>query len=108
MLNGTQELATHRKIMKDDYNAAMNWYRAAMQNVNLEEEQSANLDPNLKVPVLMGVASADPVSNEVAIQGMKQYAKDLNIVRFDCGHWIQMEKKDELNATLESHIKAAN
>lgn len=94
--------------MKDDYNAPMNWYRAAMQNINLEEEQAASLNPDLKAPSLMIVASVDPLSNEVSIQGMKPHARSLSIVRLDSGHWVQMEKKDEVNAALENHFKSAS
>ena len=101
-----QELVTHRKIMKDEYGAAMNWYRAAMQNINLEEEQTAKLDPKVAAPVLMIVANNDPLSNEIAINAMHPYIANLKVVRIDSGHWIQIEKKEEVNVILEDFFKS--
>jgi len=97
----TQELATHRKIMKDEYSGALNWYRAAMQNVNIQDEEEAKPDPNLKGPVLMIVAEEDPISNEIAINVMKQYATNLKLVGINAGHWIQLERKEETNTALK-------
>lgn len=32
---------------------------------------------------------------------MKAYAPDLTVEKFDAGHWIMLEKKDEVNEALE-------
>jgi soluble epoxide hydrolase/lipid-phosphate phosphatase len=32
---------------------------------------------------------------------MKEYVSDLKVVGVDCGHWVQIEKKDEVNTALE-------
>jgi soluble epoxide hydrolase/lipid-phosphate phosphatase len=50
----------HRRIMKDEYGPATNWYRCAMQDLNLKDEEDAKLDPKLEGPVLMIVAKGDP------------------------------------------------
>lgn len=99
--SASQELATHRKIMKDEYGPAMNWYRSAMQNLNLKDEEETRPDPKLEGPVLMIVAKEDPLSNEMAINAMKDYVANLKIVEIESGHWVQLEKRDEVNATLE-------
>ncbi|KAE9367564.1 putative epoxide hydrolase [Stipitochalara longipes BDJ] len=101
------ELATHRKIFKDDYGPPMNWYKCAAQNLNLKDEEGANLDPKLEMPVLMIVAKADPLSNKMAIDAMRGYVTNLKVIGLGCGHWVQIERKDEVNATLEEFFRTA-
>lgn len=101
-------MATHRKIMKDEYGPAMNWYRCAMQNLNLEDEKNANLDPILHGPSLMIVARDDPLSNALAVKAMKVNAENLKVVEISSGHWVQIEKKDEVNTTLEEFFQGVD
>jgi len=92
--------------MKDDYGPAMNWYKCAMQNLNLPDDERAKIDPKLEMPVLMIVAKGDPLSNEMAINGMRAYAANMKEVGFESGHWVQIEKRDEVNSALEDFFKA--
>jgi soluble epoxide hydrolase/lipid-phosphate phosphatase len=41
-------MATHRKILKDEYGPAMNWFKYAIQNLNLKDEQEVKPDPKLE------------------------------------------------------------
>ena len=91
--------------MKDEYGPAMNWYKCAMQNLNLKDEENVEIDPILKMPVLMIVAEKDPLSNEMAINGMRPYAPNLKVVGFESGHWVQIERRDEVNSALEDFFK---
>jgi soluble epoxide hydrolase/lipid-phosphate phosphatase len=91
--------------MKDEYGPALNWYKAAMQNINLKEEEEAKLNPKLEVPVLMIEAKNDVLSNTMAIHAMKEYVSDLKVVGVNCGHWVQIEKKDEVNTALEEFFR---
>jgi len=92
--------------MKDDYGPAMNWYKCAMQNLNLKDEENVEIDPKLEMPVLMVVSKGDPLSNQMGIDGMKAYAPNLKTIGFESGHWIQVEKKDEVNSALEDFFKS--
>lgn len=100
-------MATHRKIMKDEYGPAMNWYRCEMQNLNFKDEDGAGLNPNLNGPVLMVVAKGDPFSNEMLIDGMKAFVANLEIVEINATHWIQIEKPNEVNMALKKHFESA-
>lgn len=93
--------------MKDSYGSAMNWYRAAMLNLNLQDEEGVN--PKLEGPVLMVVAKDDPLSNDMAIEQMKKNVTlaDLKVIEIKSGHWIQIEKKEDVNAALEDFIRGA-
>lgn len=94
--------------MKDDYHAPMNWYRAAIQNVSLEDEKTENLDPNLNARTVMVVANLDSLHNDMALENMKSYASEMSIVRINSGHWVQIEKKDDVNAALGAFFESIN
>jgi soluble epoxide hydrolase/lipid-phosphate phosphatase len=51
--------------------------------------------------VLMIEIKADVPSNTLAIQAMKEYVADLKVVEVECGHWVQLEKRNEIAKTLE-------
>jgi len=93
--------------MKDEYGPAMNWYRCAMQNLNLKDEQEAKPDPKIEVPVLMIVANEDPLSNAMAITAMRENIANLKVVDIECGHWVQVEKPEEVNTALEEFFRSA-
>ncbi len=95
----------HRKIMKDEYGPGMNWYRCAMQNLDHRDEEEEKPDQNLEGPVLMIVAKEDPLSNAMAINGMKEFVANLKVVEIECGHWLQIEKRHEVNTALEEFFK---
>ncbi|CZR64435.1 related to soluble epoxide hydrolase [Phialocephala subalpina] len=102
-----EEMATHRNIMKDEYGPAMNWYRCAMQNLNLKDEREAKPDPKIEVPVLMIVAKEDPLSNAMAITAMRENIANLKVVEVECGYWVQVEKEEEVNTALEEFFRSA-
>ncbi len=57
----------------------------------------------LKKPVLLVPALKDPIGlPSFAIAGTQPYAPDLRIVSIEAGHWVQLEKRDEVNAALEA------
>jgi soluble epoxide hydrolase/lipid-phosphate phosphatase len=41
----------------------------------------------------------------IAINAMKDNVESLKIVEFNSGHWVQIEKREEVNATLEEFFK---
>lgn len=91
----------HRKIMKDDYDAALNWYRCAMQDLNIQDEVHDQLDPTLQCPTLMIVAKDDALFNETAVEAMRKLVTNPRVVELSAGHWVQLERRDEVNAALE-------
>jgi soluble epoxide hydrolase/lipid-phosphate phosphatase len=95
-----QEKITHRKIFQDDYGPALNWYRAAIQNVNAVDEEDGRLDPQLTVPVLMITASNDPTGGPKFAEHVKNFAADLTEQQINAGHWVQLEKKAETNEAI--------
>lgn len=99
-------MTMHRNIMKDDYGPAMNWYKCAMQNLNLKDEQESNPNPKVEQPVLMVVAEEDPLSNAMAINAMRVDIANLKVVEIPAGHWVQIEEKEKVNSTLEEFFSS--
>jgi soluble epoxide hydrolase / lipid-phosphate phosphatase len=82
----------------------MDWYRARILNVGLEEEKG--MDPNLPQPVLMVVAQKDPIGDPKFAESMKEFVGDLTWKEVDAGHWLQLEKSEEVNGILEEFFSA--
>lgn len=72
-----------------------------MQNLNLKDEQEAKPNSKVEQPVLMIVTKEDPLSKAIAIKAMREDIANLKVVEIPAGHWIQVEKKEEVNTTLE-------
>ncbi len=95
--------------MKDDFDPAINWYRAMIQGLNVDDEKAAlasgQTDGKLRMPVLMLSASRDPLAavTESAAK-MGQYAADLRNESLSTGHWVQLEEADKVNAILEDFV----
>lgn len=99
LLSIVQEKWMHRKIFQDGYEGGLDWYRARILNVGLAEEKG--LDLNLPQRVLMVVAKRDPVGDPKLAEAMKQFVPDLTWKEVDSGHWLQLEKSEEVNGALE-------
>lgn len=107
-----QDKATYRAIMKDNFGPAMNWYRAAIRGINLEDEKSAlasgEMDGKLHMPVFMLCASRDPLANVKKIEeNMSKVAEDLKVETLPTGHWAHLEEAEKVNAFLEEFVVVA-
>ncbi|QKX58074.1 uncharacterized protein TRUGW13939_05195 [Talaromyces rugulosus] len=96
-----EEKATHCKILHGHYNHLVNWYRALVDNINIDDEVQAKLDAKLDMPVL--VITEQP--GELSIPGSEQMKLVAENITFEQvttgGHWVQLEARDEVNAMLE-------
>lgn len=83
----------------------MNWYRAAIQNINLPDE--VDISPSLPstLPVLQIVATRDALGNPLAVAEMKTLVPNLRIVELETGHWVQLEAVAEVNQALETFLQ---
>jgi len=88
------------------YAAPINWYKAALTNINESDEKEIPQENiALKQPTLLiSSTSFITVSGDFASQ-MKPNVPDLTVESLDCGHWIQLEKADEVNGILEKFFE---
>lgn len=83
---------------KGGFTGPINWYR----NITRNWEISADLPQKINVPCgqIYGTYDLVPAGGDVS-----EYVPDLEIVTFECGHWIQQEKIEETNAFLIDWLK---
>lgn len=80
------------------FTGPINWYR----NITRNWEQSADLPQRIEVPCAMIFGAYDivPKGGDVS-----NYVPNLETITLECGHWIQQEKPEEVNAFLLDWLK---
>ncbi|KAL2817454.1 Alpha/Beta hydrolase protein [Aspergillus cavernicola] len=103
------ERQIHLDIMQNNHSSALKWYHALVGNVNEQDEVQANLDPVLPMPVLMVCPQPTKLELPGVEEQMRMVASDLTFKRVStAGHWVQLEAKDEINATLKEFFERQN
>lgn len=75
----------------------INWYR----NLHRNNQLLAGTSGRITVPCLMVSAEDDIFLPPELAEGMEQYVPDLEKrTIYECGHWTQVEKPDEINRLL--------
>ncbi len=83
---------------KGGFTGPINWYR----NITRNWETSADLPQRIDVPCAMVYGAYDIVPKG---RDVSQYVPNLESITLECGHWIQQEKPDEVNAFLLDWLK---
>ncbi|KAL8687440.1 MAG: hypothetical protein Q9218_006387 [Villophora microphyllina] len=103
------EIATYCTIFGREnggFRGGLCWYKAQMARVNAADEEA--LPPeryHINKPALLITCSKDRVGiPTINIEGMKPYAKQLEVETFDSGHWVQLEKANEVNEILKRFL----
>jgi len=83
---------------KGGFTGPINWYR----NITRNWETSADIVQRIDVPCAMIFGAYDivPKGGDVS-----EYVPNLETITFECGHWIQQEKPEEVNAFLLDWLK---
>ncbi|MCJ1387184.1 hypothetical protein MMC18_000024 [Xylographa bjoerkii] len=100
-----EEAATHESIIAHGgYTGPLNWYKCAMQGVNSTDASGLSDErKRIDIPTLLVVGERDAITRlEIHEAGTKARTSNLRVERLDCGHWPQLEKKDELTTVLQS------
>ncbi len=102
----SEEIDIHDQIFAPEnggYGPPLMWYKAQMANVNVHDEATlAAEQSHIKQPTLLITAANDYIAiPSMQEQGMRPYVKNLKVESVDTGHWLQLEKPDEVNQTLE-------
>jgi pimeloyl-ACP methyl ester carboxylesterase len=83
---------------KGGFTGPINWYR----NITRNWETSADLPQRIDVPCAMIYGEYDIVPKG---RDISEYIPNLESITLECGHWIQQEKPDEVNAFLLDWLK---
>ncbi|CZT00651.1 related to epoxide hydrolase [Rhynchosporium graminicola] len=91
------------------YSAAINWYKAQLQNINAADEKGTfskipEVHHILQQPTLLiNTTNFISATADFANQ-MKPYALKLEIEQIESGHWVMLERKDEVNQILGNFV----
>jgi pimeloyl-ACP methyl ester carboxylesterase len=78
---------------KGGFTGPINWYR----NITRNWEMSADLPRRIELPCGMIYGRYDIVPKA---RDLSEYVPNVETITLECGHWIQQEKPDEVNAFL--------
>ena len=100
-----EEVETHHQLFAAEnggYGPGLNWYKCQMGNLNSEDEASIPEKRNsIEQPTLLLTCRDDPVGVPVLQEaGTKPFVRNLKIKQVDTGHWLQLERPDEVNNIL--------
>ncbi|KAK2868013.1 hypothetical protein FQN49_003241 [Arthroderma sp. PD_2] len=86
------------------YTGPLNWYKCLVQGLDAADDASIPEERReCKLPTLLVGAEQDLVTRaDAQSESTKKLVKDLRIKALDCGHWIQLQKPDELQGMLEA------
>jgi pimeloyl-ACP methyl ester carboxylesterase len=71
----------------------INWYR----NFNRNWERLGQIEQRVNAPTLMIYGTYDVVGKSDTLE---QFVPDLEVVEFECGHWIQQERPEETSQAM--------
>lgn len=75
------------------FTGSINWYRNMDRNWHI----LANVTPIIHQPTLMIYGKQDTILES---ENLKNIVPNLDVVRLDCGHWIQQEKPEETTQAI--------
>lgn len=89
------------------YGPALNWYKAQMANLNSQEKYTIPLKSlHIQQRTLAILGSRDstcvPAMQEHL---MRPHVRDLKVVIVDAGHWLQLQKSDDVNKIIKEFLE---
>ncbi|KAM0076137.1 hypothetical protein ACKRZS_011831 [Fusarium odoratissimum] len=90
---------------KGGYGPAINWYRASLRNINEEDERKITTAAHVLTHPTLLIASTNVITATMNIpEQMLPFVPDLIVEQVAGGHWLQLEKPDEVNEILEKFV----
>lgn len=109
-LVNSEELITHSKIFdpkNGGYGPALNWYKAAVSNVNAADESSIPPERHHIHQRTLAILGSREFICVPAMQepDLKEYCHNLRIEMVETGHWLMLEKPDRINTLLKGFFE---
>ncbi|EWY83277.1 hypothetical protein FOYG_13115 [Fusarium oxysporum NRRL 32931] len=90
---------------KGGYGPAINWYRASLRNINEEDERKITTAAHVLTHPTLLIASTNVITATMNIpEQMLPFVPDLIVEQVAGGHWLQLEKPDEVNEILDKVV----
>ncbi|KAL8869462.1 MAG: hypothetical protein Q9174_004256 [Haloplaca sp. 1 TL-2023] len=104
------EIKTHKEIFSaknGGYEGGLNWYKAQMGQINAKDEASVPEErQHVHKPSLLVLCEKDYIAvPKLMEESMRPFAKDMEVKKVDSGHWLQLEKADEVNEILKDFLE---
>ncbi|PIL26566.1 hypothetical protein GSI_12324 [Ganoderma sinense ZZ0214-1] len=101
--------ALRQNIVSNGIRSSLNWYHAQLQNVHLEDNINIPEErKNVVSPSLVFLALRDIVSVRTITEAfMAKRGTQVEYVEVDAGHWLQVERPDEVNAAMRRWLDAS-
>ncbi|KAL9121424.1 MAG: hypothetical protein Q9187_002016 [Circinaria calcarea] len=99
-----EEYAVRDQILtKGGYRGPLSWYKAAMRGVNTADEDAVPTEKrSCPLPTMLVVSELDYATRaDMQIMKSTEWCPQLQVELLDCGHWIQLERPNELMRLLE-------
>lgn len=84
---------------KSGFRSSINWYR----NIDRNWHILADVDPIISHPALMIYADRDMIPKSF---NLSKFVPNVDVIDFDCGHWIPEEKPEETNKAIISWLNS--
>ncbi|KAF4573057.1 hypothetical protein EYR36_007567 [Pleurotus pulmonarius] len=99
----------HRDILlKGGLAGPLCWYKVATSGIMNDDDKGVPIrSPAVSKPVFFGATSKDAICiPKLQIPVSQEACPNLIVHEFDSGHWVQLERKDEVNQELGAWLKA--
>lgn len=108
-----EEVDIHNRIFASNnggYGPPLNWYNCQMGDHNDEDEASIPKErAYVEQPTLLVTCSGDPVAPPDFVEGgTRSFIRNLKVKQVDTGHWLLLEKPDEVNGILKDFFESLN
>ena len=105
-----KEISLYNEILAPEnggYGPPLNWFKAQIANLNTADEAEVSEENyHIQVPALLVTCARDYIAPPKMHEGlMRPWVKDVVVKEMDSGHFVQAEKADEVNKTLEEFVE---
>ncbi|KAK6598685.1 epoxide hydrolase [Botrytis cinerea] len=83
------------------FGGAKNWYTMQLHGINEGDDKAITKERTIVHQPTLLITSTNFISSGADFPSqMRPYIPNFRVERWECGHWIQLEKSDETNALL--------
>lgn len=98
-----------RRFTRAGIAPSLNWFKAIVRGLDkADAEDIPAANRAIRQPVLLVACTRDAVHRAERVQDSAALVENATLRTFECGHWVQLEKADELNLSLEEFLQGTD